>query len=173
MSSARVILAIAVLTLIGFAALPTSAVATNQESGAEAEQGEIQAEPPLILHDEMDDLLITPEVYFYESLGRRDVFVSLVSARQKEGNRQGKPGSGDLTVVGILWGENDRFALVESADGRSMLLREGSTIGDGTVLQVLPDEVRIHVTAYGTSHTVSLPLVQGGSFNESPRSRNR
>ena len=113
MSSARVTMAIALLALIGFAAFPSVAVAADQEGESEGERGENQAEAPLILHDEMDDLLITPEVYFYESLGRRDVFVSLVSEQYKEANRQATPGSGELTVVGILWGENDRFALVE------------------------------------------------------------
>jgi hypothetical protein len=119
------------------------------------------------------EFLLLPEPYYYESFGRRDLFVSLVSGEEGEPDPNDLPGSGDLQVVGILWGENDRFGLVETSDGRSLLLREGSRLGDGTVLQVLPDKVIVHVTKYGTSHTVTLPLMQGGSFHESPRSRSR
>ena len=121
----------------------------------------------------VEDFLLLPEPYYYEGFGRRDLFVSLVSGNEEAPDPNARPGSGDLQVVGILWAENDRFALVETADGRSLLLREGSVLGDGTVLQVLPDQVIVHVSRYGTSHTVTLPLMQGGSFNESPRSRSR
>ncbi len=120
-----------------------------------------------------DDLLLTPEPYYYESLGRRDIFVSLISEEYKEDNPNPKPVSEELRVVGILWGEKDRFALLEAQDGRSMILREGDSIGDGVVSQILPDRVVVHVMEYGSSRTKSLPLEQGGGWNENPRSRSR
>ena len=123
------------------------------------------------LEEEIDALLLTPEVYFYESLGRRDIFVSLVSEESKQRDRKGTPASGEVRVVGILWAENDRFALVETADGRSRILREGSRLGDGIVTTVLPDRIVVHVTRFGTSKNVTLPLVEGGSFDESSRRR--
>jgi hypothetical protein len=132
-----------------------------------------EAQKVLPFYDELDDLLLVPEPYYYESMGRRDLFVSLVSRDSREIETGGIPSSDELVVVGILWAENDRFALAEAADGTSMILREGSRVGDGTVLQVLPDRIVIHVTAFGTSHDVTLPLVQGGSFHESPHSRSR
>ncbi len=106
-------------------------------------------------------------------MGRRDLFVSLVAESDGTVDPNARPGSKELEVVGILWAENDRFALVETGDGRSLLIREGSMLGDGRVLSVLPDRVVVHVTQYGTSHNVTLPLKQGGSSNESPRSRSR
>ncbi len=120
-----------------------------------------------------DDLLLTAEPYYYESLGRRDIFVSLISEDYEKDNPSPRPVSGELMVVGILWAEKDRFALLETQDGRSMILREGDSLGDGTVSQILPDRVVVHVTEYGSSRTKSLPLVQGGGWNENPRSRNR
>ncbi len=121
----------------------------------------------------MEDLLLTPESYYYESVGRRDLFESLVSDDYRDANPTQKPASAELTVVGILWGERDRFALVETAQGRSRVLREGDRLGDGTVVRVLPDRVIIHVTEYGGSRTVTLPLVEGGGFDESPNARRR
>jgi len=121
----------------------------------------------------IDDLLLTPEPYYYESLGRRDLFKSLVSEEASAEEVSARPVSGGLRVVGILWAERDRFALVEAPDGRNMILREGDSTGDGTVAQVLPDRILIHVTQYGTSRNVTLPLVEGGGFDESPRSRSR
>lgn len=120
------------------------------------------------------DLTLTPEPYYYESVGRRDIFVSLVSedyiAETADARR---PSSDEVRVVGILWAENDRFALVESGDGKSRILREGDPLGDGTVARVLPDRIVVHVNLYGTSRNVTLPLVEGGGFDESPKSRGR
>lgn len=129
------------------------------------------AEPDSTLAAE--DLLLTPEAYYYESVGRRDLFESLISEEYREANPSERPASAELSVVGILWGELDRFALVETPQGRSRVLREGDTLGDGTVVRVLPDRVIIHVTEYGGSRTVTLPLVEGGGFDESPKARRR
>jgi hypothetical protein len=122
----------------------------------------------------LQDLTLTPEPYYYESVGRRDIFVSLVSEEYKaEAAETARPSSGELRVVGILWAENDRFALVESEDGKSRILHEGDSLGDGTVVRVLPDRIVVHVNLYGTSRNVTLPLVEGGGFDESPKSRAR
>jgi hypothetical protein len=120
----------------------------------------------------MDDIQLTPEPYYYASVGRRDLFEPLVQPDAKQAD-DAEPSSRDLRVVGILWGEHDRFALVESSDGRSRILREGDALGDGIVTRVMPDKVVLHVTEYGSSRTVTMPLVQGGGSDESPRSRNR
>jgi hypothetical protein len=128
---------------------------------------------PPDLAEKGDDIVLTPEPYYYESLGRRDIFVSLISEEYEKENPNPRPVSGELHVVGILWAEKDRFALLETEDGRSLILREGGSLGDGEVVQILPDRVVIHVTEYGSSRTKSLPLEQGGGWNENPRSRNR
>lgn len=122
---------------------------------------------------EAEDMLLAPEPYYYESVGRRDYFESLVSEEYAAANPAQRPASAELRVVGILWGELDRFALVETAQGRSRVLREGDTLGDGTVVRVLPDRVIIHVTEFGGARTVTLPLVEGGGFDESPKARRR
>jgi hypothetical protein len=154
----------------------TGALGKQTPPAGPAEQGEgpIGAVPSmkesLQVGDALDDMLLFPEPYYYQSLGRRDIFLSLLE--EEEG---GDPNlkSGELTVVGILWAEKVRFALVETPDGRALILREGSALGDGTVVRILPDRVIVHVTEFGTSRNVSLPLAQGGLNDENPRSRSR
>lgn len=121
----------------------------------------------------MDDIQLTPEPYFYASVGRRDLFEPLIHGGTGPVDEGSQPTSRELRVVGILWAERDRFALVESADGRSQILREGDRLGDGIVTRVMPDKVIVHVTEYGSSRTVTMPLVQGGGFDENPQSRGR
>lgn len=121
----------------------------------------------------LGDLLLSPEPYYYETAGRRDLFESLISEGFRDANPDPKMVSRELQVVGILWGENDRFALLESGEGKSLILREGDALGDGTVARILPDRVIVHITEYGTSRTRILPVVQGGETDESPRSRGR
>jgi hypothetical protein len=121
----------------------------------------------------MDDIQLTPEPYYYASVGRRDLFAALLTGESKAPEDDSELSSRDLRVVGILWAERDRFALVEGPDKRSRILREGDTLGDGIVTRVMPDKVIIHVTEYGSSRTVTMPLVQGGGSDESPRSRGR
>lgn len=61
---------------------------------------------------EVLDELLWPEPYLYQSAGTRDPFAPLVGREGPED--QGPPAIGDLVVVGVVWGEEDRFALVET-----------------------------------------------------------
>jgi hypothetical protein len=63
-----------------------------------------------------------------------------------------------LSVVGILWGEHDRFALVEDGGGSSFILREGDRRGDYTVTRVNPDGVVLYVSEFGVGKTIRLAL---------------
>jgi hypothetical protein len=123
----------------------------------------------------MDDIQLTPEPYVYGSADRRDIFEPLVDTDEAAApdDPDAMPNSNVLRIVGILWAEHDRFALAEAPDGRSRILREGDSLGDGIVSHVYPDRVVVHVTEYGTSRNVTLPLVQGGGFDERSRSRGR
>jgi hypothetical protein len=63
-------------------------------------------------------------------------------------------------VRGILWGENDRFALVETSDGRSLILREGDRFGPYEVTRVDPDGIVVYTSEFGVSRTMRLPLAE-------------
>jgi hypothetical protein len=163
-------------TVTGALGKPQAKEAGSEPAAApeEAQEGPIGAIPSikesLQVGDALDDLLLFPEPYYYQGTGRRDIFVSLL---EEDDGADPDLKSADLTVVGILWAEHDRFALVETPEGRALILREGSALGDGTVVRILPDRVIVHVTEFGTSRNVSLPLAQGGLNDENPRSRRR
>ena len=70
----------------------------------------------------LDDALLAPDPYYYESLGRRDPFVSLV---MEDESTKLDLGPNTIWVVGILWGgerqvrahRNRRWTQRDSAPG--------------------------------------------------------
>jgi hypothetical protein len=113
----------------------------------------------------LDNIILSPEPYYYQSIGRRDPFVSLVSS--DGGDDSDEPPSGKLTVRGILWGENDRFALVETAQGENYILRQGDRCGRFSVTRIEPDGITVYWSEYGVGKSQRLPLIQGkGSKDE-------
>jgi hypothetical protein len=120
------------------------------------------------------DLLLLPEPYFYDALGRRDLFVPLMDLGGDDPeDAEYEPTMQDLRILGILWGENDRYALIESAEGKSLILREGDPFGEGIVAEIQPDRVVLHITRYGGLRVKTLNLVQGGESNEKGNRRGR
>ena len=115
----------------------------------------------------LEEVLLSPEPYHYQTVGRRDPFVSLIS------DDAGEAGAADasrekLFVRGILWAENDRFALVENSAGSSYILRQGDRCGRYTVTRIQPDAVVVYSSEYGTGKTEVLPLSdEKGSNHES------
>ena len=111
----------------------------------------------------LDEILLSPEPYYYESLGRRDPFISLVADKDSRDDDQLGPGT--VRVVGILWGDNDKFALVETADGTSAILREGDGFRNATVTRINQDGIVLYVDTYGIGRTITVPLSEGKGSN--------
>jgi hypothetical protein len=108
----------------------------------------------------LDQILLSPEPYYYESLGRRDPFVSLISdAYLQDSDEEDRTGPDDLVVVGVLWGDGDRYALVETPEGKSLILREGDRYGPATVTRINPDGVALYVNQYGVGRTLRLQVI--------------
>jgi hypothetical protein len=143
--------------------VPAQAVATN---GTEAPvvravpQNAASASSPQ-LH--VDDHL----TYQYNALGRRDPFQSLVDGQFVGADVGGDapPDPGGIKVVGIVWGANDQFALVEDVRGNSFVLRKGDKVQNGVVAGLKRDGVIVNITAEGQSQSVVIPLVRKGDQN--------
>jgi hypothetical protein len=106
----------------------------------------------------LDEILLSPEPYAYGDQVRRDPFVSLVGDDYLEEHPDDKTQLTDFAVRGILWGENDRFALVEDAQGASFILHEGDRLGRFSVTRIEPDGVFVYSTEYGVGRTERLLL---------------
>lgn len=106
----------------------------------------------------LDEILLSPEPYAYGDQVRRDPFVSLVGDDYLEEHPEDKTLLSDFAVRGILWGENDRFALVEDAQGASFILHEGDRLGRFSVTRIEPGAVLVYSTEYGVGRTERLLL---------------
>jgi hypothetical protein len=113
--------------------------------------------PPALV----DEILLTPEPYVYQSIARRDPFVSLVSEDYLAEHEEEVVNLSDFTVRGILWGERDRFALIEGSDGSSYILREGERLGSYTVSRIEPEAILVYISEYGVGRTERLALTEG------------
>jgi hypothetical protein len=109
----------------------------------------------------VDEILLTPEPYVYQSIARRDPFVSLVGEEYLSEHAEEALTLSDYTVRGILWGERDRFALIEGVDGSSFILREGDHLGAYTISRIEPDAVLVYISEYGVGRTERLALTEG------------
>jgi len=107
--------------------------------------------------------------YQYNTLGRRDPFQSYI-----DGSFVGEDVGGDapidvggMKVVGVVWGETDRFAMVEDGRGGSHVLRRGDKVMNGFVEDLQKDGVVVNLTADGQSQSVTIPLIRKGEKNAS------
>jgi hypothetical protein len=97
--------------------------------------------------------------YFYQSSDREDPFRALVS-----GAYAATEGAADVVdmasarLVGVMWGEEDRFALVEDGAGFGYILRVGDPVRNGTVVSIRTNAVTAQLTLYGITNEVVLEL---------------
>ena len=107
----------------------------------------------------------------YNALGRRDPFQPLVGGEfvGMDIGGDAPPDIGGIKVVGIVWGAEDRFAMVEDARGNSMVLRRGDKVMNGVVRELKRDAVVVQLTADGQSESVSIPLTRKGDQSNANR----
>jgi hypothetical protein len=125
----------------------------SAESGAPA-----PAEADSSVIEALDEIILSPEPYDYGEQVRRDPFVSLVGDGYLEEHPDDKTPLSEFSVRGILWGENDRFALVEDAQGASFIVHEGDRLGRFSVTRIEPDGIVVYSTEYGVGRTERLLL---------------
>jgi hypothetical protein len=109
--------------------------------------------------------------YQYNALGRRDPFQSLIGGGFVGDDVGGDapPDIGGIKVVGIVWGTNDKFALVEDARGNSLVLRQGDKVMNGVVQGLKRDAVVVQLTVDNQSQTVTIPLTRKGDNSNANR----
>ena len=109
--------------------------------------------------------------YQYNALGRRDPFNSLLEG-EFVGDDQGgdaPPDLGGLKVVGIMWGSEDQFAMVEDVRGNSYVLRRGDKIMNGFVEGLKRDAMIVNITVDGQSQSVTVPITRKGEKSNANR----
>jgi Tfp pilus assembly protein PilP len=106
----------------------------------------------------MADSILGRQHFYYASLGKRDPFASLLAGHFEESGPDGLVNIDEVKLVGVMWGDTDRFALVEDADGYSYILREGDRVKYGTVTRLDEDRLVARINFFGMTRTVVLSL---------------
>jgi hypothetical protein len=111
------------------------------------------------------------QTYQYNALGRRDPFQPLVGGGfiGMDVGGDAPPDVGGIKVVGVVWGGEDKFAMVEDARGQSNVLRVGDKVQNGVVTGLKRDALIVTLTMDGQSQTVMIPLTKKGDQSNANR----
>lgn len=98
--------------------------------------------------------------YYYSAFNRRDPFMSLIDGAFIRDEKMALVNLNAVTLVGIVKGELDRFALLEDEKGFSYILRVGDSVRNGSVVSIGDQELVARVTNFGQTSTIRLHLTQ-------------
>jgi hypothetical protein len=96
--------------------------------------------------------------FFYQSYGKNDPFRQLVDGQYEQVGGGEMADLNSASLVGVMWGEDDQFALVEDGGGFGYILRVGDRVLNGRVVSIHRDRLTARITLYGISNTVILKL---------------
>ena len=104
------------------------------------------------------DSVLGRQHFYYASLGRRDPFASLISGDFEDSGPDGLVDIDQVKLVGVMWGDTDRFALVEDVEGYSYILRVGDRVRYGSVTELGENRLVATIHFFGMTRTVVLAL---------------
>jgi hypothetical protein len=96
--------------------------------------------------------------YFYQSYGKGDPFSVLVDGDFQQAGAAELVDVNSARLVGVMWGQDDRFALVEDGDGFGYILRVGDQVRSGRIVSIRKNSLTAQVTLYGITSNVVLKL---------------
>ena len=146
------VLVLALLTAVPVLADETPAQETAQAPAADS--GTVS--PSQISRDRIN--AIRSNEFFYQSYGRDDPFRTLVSGEFEQATASELVDINSAVLVGVMWGQDDRFALVENGDGFGYILRVGDRVQHGRVVSIRKNSLTARVTLYGITSQVVLKL---------------
>lgn len=120
-----------------------------------------------------DPLAYHRDTYVYASRPLRDPFGSLLKGRFVADGVDKVPDIGSIDLVGVMWGESDKFALCEDLEGHGYVLRVGDPVQNGEVAGISKDTLTIRQYFFGTSTTVTLKLKPREGKNQDGKNRRR
>ena len=137
MKAARTLAALAAVSLLG----PASPSLAQAPPPAPAAPADTAVAVPVPAEQEA-----AAPAYTYEVRGRRDPFRSLLLRTQDDRDRQRPPGIAgmlveELELQGTIRTKQGWIAMMRGGDNRSYLLRKGTTVFDGEVMEIGPTEV--------------------------------
>lgn len=96
--------------------------------------------------------------FFYQSYGKEDPFRVLVDGNYSQTVASELVDMNSANLVGVMWGQEDRFALVEDGEGFGYILRVGDRVRSGRVVSIRKNSLTARVSLYGITNKVVLKL---------------
>jgi hypothetical protein len=129
------------------------ALAADEDAG---DQDVGSVSPSQISRDRIN--AIRANEFFYQSYGKADPFAVLVAGDFEKSTAQELVDMNSAQLVGVMWSQDDKFALVEDGEGFGYILRVGDRVRHGRVVSIRKDSLTARVTLYGITNKVVLKL---------------
>jgi len=145
------------LLLAGLLGLLVAGAALAADEGTAKKEGTTdQASPSQISRDRIN--AIRANEFFYQSYGKADPFAVLVAGDFEKETASELVDMNSAHLVGVMWGLDDKFALVEDGEGFGYILRVGDRVRNGRVVSIRKNSLTARVTLYGITNKVVLKL---------------
>lgn len=151
------------LALAGLVAGASAAFgAPPAATGGAGDQGAVLKAPDAV----GDELLLSREHYFYTSFSRRDPFGSLLKGKFASTGNDDLLDIGELILVGVVWGENDKFAVVQDKRDNVHTLRVGDRMVNGKVVEISQTSLTVQHYFFGETANVTIQIHEGEGSHE-------
>ena len=154
----RFILALCLIIGLGLilsaVAAPASEETTQTSAGDQPESDAVS--PSQEVRAKINE--IRKNEFFYQSYGKSDPFRSLVHGDFEQLTASEIVDLSSARLVGVMWGDQDRFALVEDGEGFGYILRVGDRVRNGKIVSIRKASLTAKITLYGITSTVVLKL---------------
>jgi hypothetical protein len=140
---------------VSFVAVDDGA-AVEDDAEVEAAADDAQLSPSQVSADRIN--AIRANEYFYQSYGKGDPFSVLVNGDFEQTGAAELVDANSARLVGVMWGQDDRFALVEDGEGFGYILRVGDQVRNGRVVSIRKSSLTAQVSLYGITSNVVLKL---------------
>lgn len=108
--------------------------------------------------------IIREKRYYYQAFNRRDPFQSLIVGEYEQSQFE-MVDINAVTLVGVLSGGVEKYAMLEDSNGFAYILKAGDPVRNGNVVSVGDRSIVARVTLYGQTTSVTLKI-EGSSKNK-------
>lgn len=151
------------LALVGLAASAAAVLAAPPAATGGGDDSGTVLDTPASVGDE---LILSRGHYFYTSFSRRDPFGSLLKGRFASTGSDDLLDVGELILVGVVWGENDKFAVVQDKRDNVHTLRIGDRMVNGKVIEITQTSLTVQHYFFGETANVTIQIHEGEGSHE-------
>ncbi len=144
------------LTLVVLAGVLAATPTLADEVPATESKAPAAVSPSQVSRDRIN--AIRANEFFYQSFGKDDPFAALVDGDFEQTVAAELVDINSANLVGVMWAQDDKFALVEDGDGFGYILRVGDRVRSGRVVSIRKNSLTARVTLYGITSKVVLKL---------------